>query len=56
MSVKPILALTMGDPVGVGPEIMVLALADPLFIRSAAPWCWGIFRLWSGLAGNWRQG
>ena len=28
MSVKPILALTMGDPVGVGPEIMVLALAD----------------------------
>ncbi len=26
---RPLLALTMGDPVGVGPEIMVLALADP---------------------------
>ncbi len=25
---KPILALTMGDPVGVGPEIMVMALAE----------------------------
>ena len=27
-TVKPILALTMGDPVGVGPEIIVKALAD----------------------------
>ena len=26
---RPILALTMGDPVGVGPEIAVKALADP---------------------------
>ena len=26
---KPLIALTMGDPCGVGPEIIVAALADP---------------------------
>ncbi|NJD38955.1 MAG: 4-hydroxythreonine-4-phosphate dehydrogenase PdxA [Geobacter sp.] len=30
---KPLLAITMGDPSGIGPEIIVAALADPL-IRS----------------------
>jgi 4-hydroxythreonine-4-phosphate dehydrogenase len=29
LETRPLLALTMGDPVGVGPEIMILALADP---------------------------
>ena len=30
MSTKPIIAITMGDPAGIGPEIVVRALADPL--------------------------
>ena len=29
MSTKPIIAITMGDPAGIGPEIVVRALADP---------------------------
>jgi 4-hydroxythreonine-4-phosphate dehydrogenase len=36
-SSKPILALTMGDPVGVGPEILVLALSDPLIYQVCRP-------------------
>ncbi len=34
---RPILALTMGDPVGVGPELMVLALSDPLIYQVCRP-------------------
>lgn len=34
---KPILALTMGDPVGVGPEIMVMALADTAIYQICRP-------------------
>lgn len=34
---RPLLALTMGDPVGVGPEIMVLALADPAIYQACRP-------------------
>jgi 4-hydroxythreonine-4-phosphate dehydrogenase len=34
---RPLLALTMGDPVGVGPEIMVLALADPAIYQTCRP-------------------
>jgi 4-hydroxythreonine-4-phosphate dehydrogenase len=34
---RPLLALTMGDPVGVGPEIMVMALADPEVYRVCRP-------------------
>jgi len=34
---KPLLALTMGDPVGVGPEIMVMTLADPEVYRVCRP-------------------
>lgn len=34
---RPLLALTMGDPVGVGPEIMVLALTDPEIYRVCRP-------------------
>ena len=26
---KPLLALTLGDPSGIGPEVVVKALADP---------------------------
>jgi 4-phospho-D-threonate 3-dehydrogenase / 4-phospho-D-erythronate 3-dehydrogenase len=34
---RPLLALTMGDPVGVGPEIMVLALSDPAVHQTCRP-------------------
>ncbi len=34
---RPLLALTMGDPVGVGPEIIVLALADPVICQTCRP-------------------
>jgi 4-hydroxythreonine-4-phosphate dehydrogenase len=34
---RPILALTMGDPVGVGPEILVLALSDPQVYQLCRP-------------------
>jgi 4-hydroxythreonine-4-phosphate dehydrogenase len=34
---RPLLALTMGDPVGVGPEIMVLALADQALYQTCRP-------------------
>jgi 4-phospho-D-threonate 3-dehydrogenase / 4-phospho-D-erythronate 3-dehydrogenase len=34
---RPLLALTMGDPVGVGPEIVVQALADPAVYQNCRP-------------------
>jgi len=34
---RPLLALTMGDPVGVGPEIIALALADPSVYQVCRP-------------------
>ena len=34
---RPILALTMGDPVGVGPEIIVKALADARIYQVCRP-------------------
>jgi 4-hydroxythreonine-4-phosphate dehydrogenase len=34
---RPILALTMGDPVGVGPEIMVMAMADASVYKICRP-------------------
>jgi 4-hydroxythreonine-4-phosphate dehydrogenase len=40
---RPPLALTMGDPVGVGPEIMVLALADPAIYQTCRPLILGDF-------------
>uniref|UniRef100_A0A7C5ELT1 4-hydroxythreonine-4-phosphate dehydrogenase n=1 Tax=Desulfobacca acetoxidans TaxID=60893 RepID=A0A7C5ELT1_9BACT len=35
--IRPILALTMGDPVGVGPEILILALSDPEVYKVCRP-------------------
>ncbi len=40
---RPLLALTMGDPVGVGPEITVLALADPAVYQACRPVVLGDF-------------
>ena len=34
-STKPLLALTLGDPSGIGPEVVVKALADPAVNQSA---------------------
>ncbi|MEJ5329834.1 MAG: 4-hydroxythreonine-4-phosphate dehydrogenase PdxA [Desulfobaccales bacterium] len=36
-SFRPLLAVTMGDPVGVGPEIIVLALKDPTIYDYCRP-------------------
>jgi 4-hydroxythreonine-4-phosphate dehydrogenase len=40
---RPILALTMGDPVGVGPEIIVKALADARIYQACRPLVIGDF-------------
>jgi 4-phospho-D-threonate 3-dehydrogenase / 4-phospho-D-erythronate 3-dehydrogenase len=34
---KPVIAVTMGDPSGIGPEIVAAALADPDIARLASP-------------------
>ena len=31
---KPIVAVTMGDPAGIGPEVVLKALADPAIKRN----------------------
>ena len=41
--IRPRLALTMGDPVGVGPEIVVLALSDPRIYQVCRPLIIGDF-------------
>ncbi len=43
-AVKPILALTMGDPVGVGPEIIVKALVDARIYQVCRPLVLGDLR------------
>ena len=34
----PLLALTLGDPVGIGPEVVARAVCDPEVRASAGPW------------------
>jgi 4-hydroxy-L-threonine phosphate dehydrogenase PdxA len=34
---KPILAITMGDPTGIGPEIIAGALENPLVTQTCIP-------------------
>ena len=34
---KPSIAITMGDPCGIGPEVVVKALADPWVYASCHP-------------------
>jgi 4-hydroxy-L-threonine phosphate dehydrogenase PdxA len=34
---RPVLGITVGDPAGVGPEIVVKALCDPAMYRAARP-------------------
>jgi 4-phospho-D-threonate 3-dehydrogenase / 4-phospho-D-erythronate 3-dehydrogenase len=47
MSSKPIIAVTMGDPAGIGAEIILKALADPLIGKVARPLIlgdWGVLQ------------
>lgn len=47
MSNKPIIAVTMGDPAGIGPEIILKALADPVIKRVSRPLIlgdWGVLQ------------
>lgn len=47
MSNQPIIAVTMGDPAGIGPEIVLKALADPAIQRVARPLVlgdWGVLQ------------
>jgi len=47
MSGKPIIAVTMGDPSGIGPEIILKALRDPKIRKFARPLIlgdWGVFQ------------
>jgi 4-hydroxythreonine-4-phosphate dehydrogenase len=47
MSFKPIIAVTMGDPAGIGPEIILKALADPAIKNAARPLIlgdWGVLQ------------
>ena len=44
---KPIVAITMGDPAGVGPEVVLKSLADPLIKRVSRPLIlgdWGVLQ------------
>ena len=45
MSNKPIIAVTMGDPAGIGPEVILKALADPVIKKVSRPLIlgdWGV--------------
>jgi 4-hydroxythreonine-4-phosphate dehydrogenase len=62
---KPIVAITMGDPAGIGPEVILKALADPAIKRVCRPLIlgdWGVFNRASGHRKSapklipWRQG
>jgi 4-hydroxy-L-threonine phosphate dehydrogenase PdxA len=35
MDYRPTIAITMGDPAGIGPEVIVKALADPVLRHKA---------------------
>jgi 4-hydroxythreonine-4-phosphate dehydrogenase len=44
---KPIVAITMGDPAGIGPEVILKALADPAVRRACNPLIlgdWGVLQ------------
>jgi 4-hydroxythreonine-4-phosphate dehydrogenase len=44
---KPIVAITMGDPAGIGPEVILKALADPAVTRACDPLIlgdWGVLQ------------
>ncbi len=47
MASKPIIAVTMGDPAGIGPEVVLKALADPAIKKNCRPLVlgdWGVLQ------------
>jgi 4-hydroxythreonine-4-phosphate dehydrogenase len=55
MARKPIVAVTMGDPAGIGPEVVRKTLADPLSKEFAVPYLgdWEVLaRAWKGKANS----
>jgi len=47
MSNRPIIAVTMGDPAGIGPEVILKALADPVIKKVSRPLIlgdWGVLQ------------
>jgi 4-hydroxythreonine-4-phosphate dehydrogenase len=47
MSNKPIIAVTMGDPAGIGPEVILKALTDPIIKKVSRPLIlgdWGVLQ------------
>ena len=42
---KPVIGITMGDPAGIGPEVIVKALADPQLRRAARYVIYGLNEL-----------
>ena len=51
MARKPIVAVTMGDPAGIGPEVVRKTLADPLVKGVCSPLILGD---WEVLARAWK--
>ncbi|MFH1076297.1 MAG: 4-hydroxythreonine-4-phosphate dehydrogenase PdxA [Pseudomonadota bacterium] len=47
---KPVIAITMGDPVGIGPEIIVKALSEPMLYEICDPLILGDVRVLSDTA------
>ena len=42
---RPVIGITMGDPVGIGPEIILLALSSPLIYKTCRPLVLGDARI-----------
>ncbi len=49
-TIKPSLAITMGDPAGIGPEVIVKALSDPHLHRACRLFVVGDGRLMAAAA------
>ncbi|HEY1629234.1 MAG TPA: hypothetical protein VGF52_05205, partial [Tepidisphaeraceae bacterium] len=47
MDYRPTIAITMGDPAGIGPEVIVKALADPILRHKARYIIYGMNELLS---------
>ena len=56
MNNKPIIALTMGDGAGVGPEIIVQALADPEVYEHCRPFVVGDLKILQRAESIWKTG
>ena len=55
MSNRPIIGVTMGDPAGIGPEIILQAFSEPSIYETCRPLVLGDFGLLSKLNGLWKK-